>query len=140
MVNGPGSVILITRSVFARRNCTSRTSIGRLRTIGPRIRGTVARPPLRLMVVLGLLQPGVVDPPDLRRPQPRHLRAELVAVDQPAGLGIAPHHGRRQNLVHVTSTRIEPRRSIDASITSPGRTGPTPCGVPVSSTSPGCSV
>ena len=43
-------------------------------------------------------------------------------------------------IFYFTSTRIVPMRSMDASITSPGLTGPTPCGVPVSSTSPGCSV
>jgi hypothetical protein len=39
-----------------------------------------------------------------------------------------------------TLTRIVPIPSICAVITSPGFTGPTPCGVPVRITSPGCSV
>ncbi len=39
-----------------------------------------------------------------------------------------------------TFTCIEPMRSIFASMVSPGLTGPTPCGVPVRMTSPGCNV
>ena len=53
MVKGPGTVILIGFAVFARRNCTSRTSTGPRRRIGPVMRGTTARAPLRLMVVPG---------------------------------------------------------------------------------------
>ena len=40
IVKGPGSVALIARSVFARRNSTSRFSTGRVRRIGPTTRGT----------------------------------------------------------------------------------------------------
>ena len=40
IVNGPGTVILIRRSVIDRRNSTSRTSTGRVRRIGPVTRGT----------------------------------------------------------------------------------------------------
>jgi hypothetical protein len=54
MVNGPGTVILILRSVLARRNCASRTSTGCLRRIGPTMRGTMAKPPVRFGVLPGL--------------------------------------------------------------------------------------
>jgi hypothetical protein len=46
-VNGPGTVTFTTRSVFARRNSTSRTCTGAVRRIGPTIRGTGIGLPLR---------------------------------------------------------------------------------------------
>ena len=54
MVKGPGTVILIMRSVLARRNCTSRTSTGCRRLIGPATRGTGLGWPLRSSAVPGL--------------------------------------------------------------------------------------
>ena len=88
--------------------------------------------------------------------------SQLGAIDQPVRLRIAADDGGGEEAVHgrhgtrgrpdlwfasigglfiyATLTCIEPMRSIVATITSPGRTGPTPCGVPVRITSPGCSV
>jgi hypothetical protein len=54
MVKGPGTVILIMRLVLARRNFTSRTSTGWRRRIGPTMRGTMAKPPVRFGVRPGL--------------------------------------------------------------------------------------
>jgi hypothetical protein len=53
IVNGPGRVILIIRSVLARRNSTSRTSTGRSRRIGPTMRGTTTVPLVRPRTVAG---------------------------------------------------------------------------------------
>ena len=56
MVNGPGMVILIGRSVLARRNATSRTCTGRRRRIWPTTRGTIwTRPGVREGICAGLL-------------------------------------------------------------------------------------
>ena len=49
-----GTVILIGRSVFARRNSTSRTSTGPRRRIGPTTRGTDVALPERPMIEPGL--------------------------------------------------------------------------------------
>ena len=46
----------------------------------------------------------------------------------------------RGTIAYFTFTCIDPNPVIDASMVSPGLIGPTPSGVPVSSTSPGCSV
>ena len=54
MVNGPGTVILTVREVWARRNLTSSTSTGCLRRIGPTTRGTGFGWPLRSSAVPGL--------------------------------------------------------------------------------------
>jgi len=53
-VKGPGTVILIMRSVFARRNCTSRTSTGYLRRTFPVTRGTGLGWPERSSAMPGL--------------------------------------------------------------------------------------
>jgi hypothetical protein len=53
MVNGPGTVILMVRSVFARRKRASRTSTGWRRRIFPTTRGTGIGWPPRLIVVPG---------------------------------------------------------------------------------------
>jgi hypothetical protein len=53
-VNGPGTVILIRRSVSERRNSTSRTSTGRARRIGPTTRGTGFSWPVRSSATPGL--------------------------------------------------------------------------------------
>jgi hypothetical protein len=47
IVNGPGTVILIRRSVIERRNSTSRTSTGRVRRIAPTTFGTGVSCPVR---------------------------------------------------------------------------------------------
>ena len=54
MVNGPGSVILIVRSVRARRNFRSSTSTGRVRLTRPTTRGTAFVPPARPGTIAGL--------------------------------------------------------------------------------------
>ena len=54
MVNGPGTVILMVRLVFARRNLRSSTSTGCRRRIGPVTRGTGFGWPLRSSAVPGL--------------------------------------------------------------------------------------
>jgi len=51
MVNGPGSVIFVRRSVLARRKVMSPTSMGRVRRTGPTTRGTRASRPARLTIV-----------------------------------------------------------------------------------------
>ena len=53
-MNGPGSVILIVRSVRARRNSRSSTSTGRVRRTGPTTRGTAFVPPARPGTIAGL--------------------------------------------------------------------------------------
>ena len=73
MVKGPGTVILIVRSVLARRNLTSSTSTGRSRRIGPETKGD------------GRGIPG-----------PVHVRACPLLVDaaeccgEPVGIALAP--------------------------------------------------
>ena len=74
MVNGPGTVILIVRSVLARRNCTSRTSTGCLRRTLPTTRGTGLGWPQRSSAV-----PGIVDVDAFER------GGEAV------GIALAPH-------------------------------------------------
>ena len=54
MVNGPGTVALILRSVLARSSSTSRTSTGPRRLILPTMRGTGSLRPRRLMARPGL--------------------------------------------------------------------------------------
>ena len=54
MVKGPGMVILIGRSVLARRNATSRACTGCRRRIGPTTRGTIwTRPGVREGICAG---------------------------------------------------------------------------------------
>jgi hypothetical protein len=53
-VKGPGSVILIVRSVLRRRNSTSRVSTAWRRLIGPTTRGTGLGWPERSSAVPGL--------------------------------------------------------------------------------------
>ena len=54
MVNGPGRVILIVRSVWLRRKRRSSTSTGRVRRTLPTIRGTAFVPPARPGTIAGL--------------------------------------------------------------------------------------
>jgi hypothetical protein len=55
-------------------------------------------------VVLSLIQPFIADPPELLRPDSGHVFAELTAVDQPIGLGIAADERRRENCVHLVAS------------------------------------
>ena len=54
IVNGPGSVIFVARSVWERRNSISGTSTGPRQRIGPTTRGTVRGSPPLVWIVAGL--------------------------------------------------------------------------------------
>jgi len=60
-------------------------------------------------VVLSLLQPFVVDPPKLLRPDPRREPAlQALAIDQPVRLRIAPDNRRRQQRQAQKRHRCDP--------------------------------
>ena len=86
---------------------------------------------------VGVLDPQDEDPVVMAGVEPREQRAPRVPdVDRPRRRGREAASDRHPR----TSFRNTPTPSTSTSTTSPAASGPTPSGVPVSTTSPGSSV